>query len=68
MLTLIAVRAVDNRSVYEEELFEGTLEQAVAHWTLRMTALNMRFGQVLRRDGFVCLNLTCSLAQAQYTQ
>ena len=58
MLTLIAVRAIDEVVIYEEEHFEGTLEQARTHWLARMRLLQIPFGQVLGRDGVVRLNLS----------
>ena len=63
MLTLIGVRAAGDLTVFEEELFEGTVEQAQAHWLMRMQALSLVFGQVLRRDGQVCLNLSIPVAR-----
>ena len=58
MLTLIGVRSADDLAVFEEELFEGTVEQAEAHWLQRMATLRLVFGQILRRDGRVARNLS----------
>lgn len=57
MLRLIAVRLGSDAVHYEEELFEGTLEEASRFWHEQMALRGLRFGQVLRRDGFVFLNL-----------